>query len=331
MNRRKFIWASLGLGGLALAGGLRAGATRKLERHTLDGRAFGAAVSLVVLEKDRARAKAALAEAMAEVMAVDALMSLYRDDSQLVALNTSGRLARPDPRVLEVLRHAQSVSAQTGGAFDVTVQPLWNAFAKAQARGGLPTADEIEAARALVDWRDLQVWDDEVTLQRPGMGVTLNGVAQGYAADRALLAARRHGIEHALFLAGAYVSLGRNEQGEGWTLGVQHPRNPDAIAAKLALDGRALSTSGDYETFFTPDFLHNHIFDPATGDSPTELASASALAPTGMMADSLSTSFMVLGVERALALAAKLPGVDALLIGKDGRHWRTPGLPALDA
>ena len=170
-----------------------------------------------------------------------------------------------------------------------------------------------------------------MTLQRPGMGVTLNGVAQGYAADRALLAARRHGVEHALFLAGAYVSLGRNEQGEDWTLGIQHPRNPDAIAARLALDGRALSTSGDYETFFTPDFLHNHIFDPATGDSPTELASASVLTPTGMMADSLSTSFMVLGSERSLALAAKLPGVDALLIGKDGRRWRTPGLPALDA
>ena len=278
-----------------------------------------------------ARARAALDEAMAEVMAVDALMSLYRDDSQLVALNASGRLARPDPRVLEVLRHAQTVSAQTGGAFDVTVQPLWSLFAKAQARGGLPTADEIAQARAMVDWRDLQVSDDEATLRRPGMGVTLNGIAQGYAADRALIAARRHGVEHALFLAGAYVSLGRNEQGEDWTLGVQHPRNPDAIAAKLALDGRALSTSGDYETFFTPDFQHHHIFDPATGDSPTELASASALAPTGMMADSLSTSFMVLGAERSLALATKLPGVDALLIGKDGRRWRTPGLPALNA
>ena len=155
MNRRKFIWASLGLGGLALAGGLRAAATRKHERHTLDGRAFGATVSLVVLDADRARAKAALDEAMAEVMAVDALMSLYRDDSQLVALNASGRLARPDPRVLEVLRHAQTVSAQTGGAFDVTVQPLWTAFAKAQARGGLPSAEEIAQARALVGWRDL--------------------------------------------------------------------------------------------------------------------------------------------------------------------------------
>jgi thiamine biosynthesis lipoprotein len=330
MNRRKFIWASLGLGALAAAGGLRAGWPRKLERHALEGRAFGATVSLVALDADPARANAALAEALAEVMAVDALMSLYRDDSQLTILNRSGRLAKPDPRVLEVLRQAQKTSIATGGAFDVTVQPLWTLFSDAKDRGALPTDEAREQARALVDWRDLEVADDEVRLRRPGMGVTLNGIAQGYAADRALMALRRHGVEHALLLAGAYVSLGRNERGESWTLGVQHPRNPEAIAAKLALDGRALSTSGDYETFFTPDFLHHHIFDPATGDSPTELASASVLTPTGMMADSLSTSFMVLGAERALKLAATLPGVDALLIGKDGRRWRTPGLPALD-
>ena len=331
MNRRKLIFASLGLGALAVAGGLRSGRTHKLERYALDGRAFGAAVSLVVLDADKSRAQAALDAAMAEVQAVDALMSLYRDDSQLTALNKTGRLSEPDPRVLEVLRHAQTVSAQTGGAFDVTVQPLWNVFADAQAHGGLPTPEALQEARALVNWRDLEVGSDGARLRRPGMGVTLNGVAQGYAADRALIAVRRLGVEHALMLAGAYVSLGDNERGESWTLGVQHPRDPEALAAKLALDGRALSTSGDYETFFTPDFLHHHIFDPATGDSPTELASASVLAPTGMEADSLSTSCMVLGPERSLKLAASLPGIDALLIGKDGRRWRTPGLPSLDA
>jgi len=89
--------------------------------------------------------------------------------------------------------------------------------------------------------------------------------------------------------------------------------------------------AGDYETFFTPDFLHHHIFDPTTGNSPIELASTSVLAPNALQADGLSTAFMVLGAERSLALAAMLPGVDALLIGKEGQCWRTPGLPALAA
>ena len=329
MNRRKLILASLGLGAVAATAGLGAGRLRKLAAFTLAGQAFGADVSLLVLHADAAIAQAALAEAMAEVQAVDALMSLYRNDSQLVQLNRAGVLERPDPRVLEVLRHAQKVSLQTGGAFDVTVQPLWSAFAEAQAHGALPAPEQLNQARALVDWRGLEVTDDAVRLERRGMAVTLNGVAQGYGADRALAALRRHGVEHALVHAGAYASQGRNPAGDRWTLGVMHPRDPAALAARLTLDGRALSTSGDYECFFTPDFRHHHIFDPATGDSPTELASASVLAPTGMQADSLSTSCMVLGPERSLALAAELSGVDALLIGKDGRHWRTPGLPAL--
>jgi thiamine biosynthesis lipoprotein len=114
-------------------------------------------------------------------------------------------------------------------------------------------------------------------------------------------------------------------------LGVKHPRQADAFAARVALAGRCLSTSGDYETFFTPDFVHHHIFDSATGDSPTALASATVLAPTGLMADGLSTAFMVLGAERALALAAQLPQVDALLIHKDGTTRKTANFPALAA
>jgi FAD:protein FMN transferase len=332
MNRRKLIWASLGLCSLAAtARWIAPGASaEELKPHTLSGRALGTKVSLLALHADADLARTALAEALAEVQAVDKLMSLYRDDSQLSVLNRAGVLDRPDTRVLEVLRYAQDLSARTRGAFDVTVQPLWIAFTQAKEAGGLPMAEALREARALVGWDRLTVSDDTVRLE-PGMAVTLNGVAQGYAADRALAALRRHGIAHALIDAGEFDTLGRKQHDEPWVLGVRHPRDADALAARLALDGRALATSGDYETTFTPDFLHHHIFDPATGDSPTTLSSVTVLAPTGLQADGLSTAFMVLGAERSLAFAATLPGVDALLIDKNGQRWQTPGLPALTA
>jgi thiamine biosynthesis lipoprotein len=335
MNRRKMISASLGLGALAATARLGAFAAsdpaQDLKPYKLSGHALGTSVSLLVLHADADRAQAALADALAEVQAVDALMSLYRDDSPLVELNRTGVLTRPDERMLEVLRYSQDLSERTKGAFDITVQPLWDAFTQAKERKGLPAPESLREARALVDWRGLNVSEDAARLRRPGMAVTLNGVAQGYAADRALAAVRRHGVVHALIDAGEFDTLGRKPHGDPWVLGVQHPRDPAAIAARLAMDGRALATSGDYETFFTPDFLHHHIFDPATGDSPLELASTSVLAPNALQADGLSTAFMVLGPERSLALAATLPGVDALLIGKNGQIWRTPGLPALAA
>jgi FAD:protein FMN transferase len=327
MNRRKLIWASLGLCSLAATARLIAPGEPAdgLKLHALSGHALGTKVSLTALHADAGQAQAALAEALAEVQAVDAQMSLYRDDSQLAELNRTGVLTRPDARVLEVLRYARDLSALTQGAFDVTVQPLWSAFAQARDNGGLPTPAALNEARARVDWRRLEVSDDLVRLA-PGMAATLNGVAQGYAADRALAALRRRGVEHALIDAGEFDTLGRKQYGEPWVLGVRHPRDENALAARLAMSGQALATSGDYETFFTPDFLHHHIFDPATGDSPATLASATVLAPSGLQADGLSTAFMVLGVERSLALAARLPGVDALLIGKNGERWQTPGL-----
>jgi thiamine biosynthesis lipoprotein len=248
----------------------------------------------------------------------------------VVALNRTGALERPDPRLTEVLRYAQDLAERTGGAFDITVQPLWDAFTKAKAQGALPSAETLRAARALVDWRGLSVSDEAARL-RPGMAITLNGVAQGYASDRALKAVRRHGIEHALIDAGEFDTLGRKQNDKPWVLGVQDPRDSEKLAARLGLDGRALATSGDYETWFTPDYVNHHIFDPKTGHSPLELASASVLAPNALQADGLSTAFMVLGAERSLALAASLPGVDALLIGKNGQRWQTPGLPALTA
>ena len=90
-----------------------------------------------------------------------------------------------------------------------------------------------------------------------------------------------------------------------------------------------MATSGDYATTFTPDFVHHHIFDPATGESPQELASVTVVAPTGMQADGLSTACMVMGARKAHALAARLPGVDVMTINKRGVVWKSPSFPSL--
>ena len=166
---------------------------------------------------------------------------------------------------------------------------------------------------------------DRIRLLSPVRAVTLNGIAQGFAADRAVTALRQHGIEHALVNLGEVGCLGRKPSDEDWTVGVQHPRVAEAYVSLAALNGRSLATSGDYETKFTDDFAKHHIFDPRSGQSPTELASASIAAPTALQADALSTTAMVLGPERTLALIESLPNVDALLVLKNGRSLRTPG------
>lgn len=244
-------------------------------------------------------------------------MSLYRGGSQICRLNRDGALAQPDARLLEVLRCATEIAEKSGGAFDITVQPLW----------ALAGKDADAAALGLVDWRRVR-FDERRVVLGAGMAITLNGIAQGYAADAAMRVMRAHGVRHALIDAGELGAMGRSRGREPWSAGIQHPRAADAFAAVARLEDCCLATSGDYETAFSADFSRHHIVDPRSGRSPGELASVSVAAPTAMIADALSTAAFVLGAERGLALLREFPGSDALLITKNGRRLATPGFPS---
>jgi thiamine biosynthesis lipoprotein len=336
-SRRRFLCAAIGacgagLGYAAWQAAQRVG-NRKVELpaglspFTRASRALGTEVSITALHAQRDVAERAVAAAFAELELVEELMSIYRPHSQLSRLNRDGYQESPHPYLLQVLNAAARVSRHSHGAFDVTVQPLWALYADAHKRGTLPDAAEVEAARQKVDWRRLEISRERVGLLRPGMAVTLNGIAQGFATDQALGALKQHGIAHALVNAGEIGALGCRPDGDLWTVGIQHPREPDAYISLAKLQGRALATSGDYATSFTPDRAYNHIFDPRTGRSPQEFASVSIAAPTSMEADALSTAVFVAGVEPGLKLIESSPGADAFFVLKSGRTLATKGFP----
>lgn len=329
LNRRKFLSLSLGGGAAFATGGVAWQVCRSPNDVTRHSWALGADVTMTVAGLPVAQAQKALDAAFVELELVEQIMSLYRPDSQVCRLNRDRVLERPHPYLLEVLAMAEQISRQSNGAFDITVQPLWSLFAARQKENRLPTEGEIAAARAFVDWRAVEVAPNRVRLRAPATAITLNGIAQGFAADRAVAALRAHGVEHALINTGEISSLGRKPNGDDWTVGIQHPREPDAFVSLATLDGRSLATSGDYETAFSTDFSKNHIFDPRTGQSPSELASVSILASTAMQADALSTAAMVLRPTSTLAWIKSLGNVDAFFVFKDGRTLRTRGFPQI--
>ena len=342
-NRRRFLLVSgaAGLGGLGLAKLLFSGGTgnrpvsftepgsgkKELQGAKRTSHAFGAEVSMLVLHEELLVAQKALDAAFDELDTVEKLMSLYRPESQLCRLNRDGVLDDPHPYLLTVLRASQDLAARSAGAFDVTVQPLWEIYWAAYKRGRLPSDKELLAARSKVDWRKIELTDRRVKLTGAGMSVTLNGIAQGYAADRVMVVLREQGIAHALVNAGEVVALGGKENNKPWLVGIQHPRQKDAFVAVAELAGRCLATSGDYETSFTPDYVYNHIFDPATGASPLHFSSVSVVAPLGIDVDGLSTAVFVAGMERGLRLIEATPGAEALLVRKDGSMLATKGFP----
>lgn len=327
MNRRRLLCLALGAAGAAGWGWNARRARDVLHVASRTGRALGSETTITALHPSQARAALAVNAAFEELERVESLLSIYRPDSQVSRLNRAERLADPHEHLLAVLDHAQCLSRRTGGAFDVTVQPLWQLFHEAQRRGTLPDEAAIAAARQLVDFRALYVSRDEIRLGRQGSAITLNGIAQGYAADRVAAVLTEFGVEHALVNAGELVPRGNSTEGDPWTVGIQHPRQADAYVALARLDGRALATSGDYATTFSSGFRYHHLFDPRTGISPDELASVSVVAPTAMQADALSTAVFVLGPMRGMDLIEQTPGADVLLVVKDGRARASRGFP----
>ena len=319
MNRRRFITLAVGAGSLLGWPGLPPTGLARVERKSW---ALGAGVSLVVYHESSATAERAASAAFKALNEIEDVLSLYRPQSQICLLNRDGVLDQPHPDLVYVLRSAITWSRLTDGAFDPTVQPLWKLYGQ----GGVPAPDRLQASRQFVDWRKVEVDHHRVRLG-PGQAVTLNGIAQGFAADRVRDVLKAHGIRYALANTGEFGAISHKPEGDTWRIGIQHPRVPEAHVALAELDDRFLATSGDYATKFSEDFSANHIFDPATGRSPTTLSSVTVMAPTGLEADALSTAIFVLGPDKGLELVATRSGVEVLMVLKNGDLVSTPNFP----
>jgi thiamine biosynthesis lipoprotein len=174
----------------------------------------------------------------------------------------------------------------------------------------------------------LQVQPDVIRFTRPQMAVTLNGIAQGFAADVVRARWQAMGVQHGLINTGEWSALGLAQGGKPWRLGIADPRDEDQLIQAVAFSGQSVATSADNQTFFSPDFKHHHIFDPHTGHSPAAVASVTVLASSAALADALTKVIFVAG--KALALqTAKAWRVEVLLVDKAGQRLASPGLIGL--
>ncbi|MEO8120268.1 MAG: FAD:protein FMN transferase [Rhodoferax sp.] len=324
MKRRVFLQTSLGEAAAHAVGATpRERTALSWHERTLTG--LGTVLSLRVAHAEGAQAERALDAAVSSIRHVEAHMSLFNPSSAISRLNRDGVLNFPHPDLVKIFQLAQTVSARSGGAFDVTVQPLWTVFETAQRQGRLPSATAVAKARAAVGWQGLEISNHQIRLRRPGMGVTLNGIAQGFAADLVRAQLQAHDIRQALINTGEWTALGRPDPQRDWWLGIADSRQEQTLMSRLAMDGRSIATSADKECTFSTDRRHHHIFDPHTGYSPTELASVTVAAPSCALADALTKVMFVAGFQGALRLARAWQ-VDVLVVDKAG-HWQaTPGL-----
>lgn len=277
MKRRRFLAISAAVGALA-ATPARA---FRLDPVEWRGTALGAVATLTIHHEDRAEAVRVLEASLAELERLERIFSLYREDSALVQLNRHGRLAAPPQDLVVLLGEVGRYWQSSDGVFDPTVQPLWQAYARHFAAADPdPAGPPLAPLRALIGWDKVSVGPEAVVL-RPGMALTLNGIAQGYITDRVADFLRHHGLRHVLVNLGEIRALGRRGDGAPWRVGLTG-RGPMDFP-----EGAGLAVSWAESTRFSPRC--HHLFDPRTASSGPAGPPTAIIAPTATTADALAT------------------------------------------
>jgi thiamine biosynthesis lipoprotein len=244
------------------------------------GQALGARASIRL---DHPDADAIAARVMAEIDRLEDILSLYRSDSALCRLNREGHLIAPPFELLECLSLAGAVHRASGGRFDPSVQPLWTLWAESAADGVRPDQKAIEAARQKVGWNRIRLDAAEIALQ-PGMAVTLNGIGQGYVADRVAILLEAEGLTNILVDTGEFRAIGGAPDGGEWPVRLE-------TGGRVALRQRALATSAPLGTTFDQAGKDGHILDPATGKpTPVSWKGISVSSRSAAIADALATA-----------------------------------------
>lgn len=298
-----------------------------LASHIWEGTALGAAARLILVGEGKQAAEATVRACLDQVERLERQFSLYRPDSALSRLNANGILDQPSLDFFRLLRLSVAFGEQTGGAFDVTVQPLWQVYADHFAThpysGDGPPPAAIAEAASHVGYRRLSVGSERIALA-PGMAVTLNGIAQGYITDRVADLLRARGYTNVLVEMGEIRVLGPTPGEPPWSVAVAAP--PGAVADPLSLSLRdgAVASSAGAATAFDPAARFHHLFAPDTGHSADTFAAVTVVAPSATVADALSTALYVAPSARIPAILHAFPEARAILTLPSGRRLRFP-------
>jgi thiamine biosynthesis lipoprotein len=290
---------------------------------------MGTRITVELQAADAAKGSAAIDAVMIEMRRIDELMSHYKPESELSQINLHAAEApvHVDRELFDLLKVSLHFSEITDGAFDITYAGVGHLYD--YRRHIRPTEAEIRAALPTVNWRNLILDPDKLTVKfaMPGMRIDVGGIGKGYAVDRCIAILQSLGITHALVSAGGDSRIVGDRDGRPWIVGIRHPDDPNKIVTRLPLVDTAMSTSGDYYRFFDENGVrYHHIIDPHTGHSASRVRSATILGPTATETDGLSKTAFVLGAEKTLELINGMPKFDAIFITPDGRVLYSHGL-----
>ena len=334
MNRRAFLKLS-GVMGLSMASTALIPApaqSLKFDREryniTQTRIAMGTFVSITLIHESRDQAEEAMARAYDEIDRITALLSRFDQNAAVAQLNMQGYLQDVPPEMNQIISRSLDYYRLSRGAFDITVKPVVDLFQEKM--GGekkvVPTEQELRGRLELVGTHLIQFDRGTIGFVKPGMGITLDGIAKGYIVDSAAGILAQSGISNFLINAGGDIrAKGARPDRKPWTIAIQDPEKRMAYPDIIHLSDGAIATSGNYEVFFDQEKMFHHIVDPKTGASPNQSASVSVLAKSTTQADALSTSVFVMSPAHGVGFINGISKSECLIVPKNGALLRSQG------
>jgi thiamine biosynthesis lipoprotein len=321
MDRRDFLRRSGILGAGALLSSLlpvseAVAFGRGRYRITRTRMMMGTYAAITVIGPSRDSADDAISFAFDEMQRSSALFDRHQDGSPIGTLNREGWAAGLDREVIDLVERAIRLSRTTRGFFDITVKPAVDLFESAFAAHKAPPSDaKIASVMDLVDPGSLHIDGLTIRFAKEGMGVTLDGIAKGYAVDRGMKALQDHGIEHALINAGGDLrTIGGRGRFSPWKVAVQNPNKGRPPLQTFVLKNGAVATSGNYEVYFDEEMVYHHLIHPQSARPAQGSRSVTALAASATLADGLATAVFVAGPTAGRELIETVPGAECLIV-----------------
>ena len=315
-NLAPFILATVGLSGN--------GFSAEPERFEFESTHMGTKFRIVAYG-NKEKVERAQKAAFARVAELDQIFSDYKPDSEVTkfckANDKEPNVFRSVGReMIVVLNHANQLSKSSEGAFDVTVGPLVQLWRIARRTQQLPDAKELADAKAKVGYDKVTIDESRlmVKLAVPGMRLDFGGIVKGYAADEALAVLVMHGITQALVAASGDIRVGDAPPGKkGWNVEIASLEKGQP-ARTVVLANAAVSTSGDLFQFVEiKGVRYSHVLDPRTGLGLKGFRSVTAIAHSGIQADSLTKACSILSPEKAIKLIDGIEGAATFIATKE--------------
>lgn len=272
------------------------------------------------------------ASAAEKVNHLDRLLSVTDPGSEIYAINSAlGNPVEVSEETFDIITRSLAISRRTGGAVDITIYPVVRAWGFTTDETQVPPQSRLDELLELVDYRGISAESGLIAVPQ-GFMLDLGSVAKGYCGDVLAMLVKQAGVKSALLnLGGNIHTVGAKPDGSPWNIAVQDPLDSGKYIGVVAVEGKAVVTSGGYQRYFEQDgSLYWHIFDPETGKpAHSGIISVTVIGENGVLCDGLSTALFIMGREKALEHYSLYKDFEAVIITEDGVVTITPGLAGI--